>query len=125
MGNRFFSLIEKMTRKHKRPIGASWRMEETYFKVKGIRRYLYRAVDRKSSSVNFFADDGARHGRSDAFPHEGNGSERRSRQSRDGQERCQQGGDDAVNAGRAVPIFARRVNTSTTSSNRTIAPSSG
>ena len=33
---RFLPLIEKMARKHKRPVGASWRMDDTYIKVKGV-----------------------------------------------------------------------------------------
>jgi transposase-like protein len=28
-------LLEKVLRKHKRAVGASWRMDETYIKVKG------------------------------------------------------------------------------------------
>ena len=32
---RFLPLIEKMARKHKRPVGGSRRMDETYIKVKG------------------------------------------------------------------------------------------
>jgi transposase-like protein len=38
-------LFEKAFRKHKRPVGRSWRMDETYIKVKGGGKYLYRAVD--------------------------------------------------------------------------------
>src|SRR5471030_1255408 len=30
---RFLPLIEKIARKHKRPVGGSWRMDETYIKV--------------------------------------------------------------------------------------------
>ena len=30
---RFLPLIEKMARKHKRPVGASWRMDETYMVI--------------------------------------------------------------------------------------------
>ena len=33
---RFLPLIEKMARKHQRPVGASWRMDETHIMVKGI-----------------------------------------------------------------------------------------
>jgi len=33
---RFLALIEKMAWKHKRPVGDSWRMDETYIKVKGV-----------------------------------------------------------------------------------------
>jgi transposase-like protein len=40
---RFLPLLEKVFRKHKRPVGGSWRMDETYIKVKGTWKYLYRA----------------------------------------------------------------------------------
>ena len=30
----------------KRAVGSSWRMDETYIKVKGAWKYLYRAVDK-------------------------------------------------------------------------------
>jgi putative transposase len=41
---RFLPLIEKMARKHKRLVGGSWRMDETYIKGRGVWKYLYRAV---------------------------------------------------------------------------------
>ena len=50
---RFLPLLEKVFRKHKRPVGASWRMDEIYIKVKGTWRYLYRAVDKKGQTVDF------------------------------------------------------------------------
>jgi len=50
---RFLPLIEKMARKHKRPVGGSWRIHETYIKVKGVWKYLYRAVDKQSKTVDF------------------------------------------------------------------------
>ena len=50
---RFLPLIEKMARKHKRPVGGSWRMDETYIKVKGVWKYLYRAVDKQGKTVDF------------------------------------------------------------------------
>ena len=37
-----------MACKHKRPVGASWRMDETYIKVNGVWKYLYRAVDKQA-----------------------------------------------------------------------------
>ena len=49
---RFLPQIEKMVRKHKRPVGGSWRMDETYIKVKGVWKYLYRAVDKQGKSVD-------------------------------------------------------------------------
>ena len=33
-------------RRRKRPVGSSWRVDETYIKVGGRWKYLYRAVDR-------------------------------------------------------------------------------
>ena len=42
-----------MARKHKHPIGGSWRMDETYIKVKGVWKYLYRAVDKQGKTVDF------------------------------------------------------------------------
>ena len=50
---RFLPLLEKVFRKHKRPVGGSWRMDETYIKVKGVWKYLYRAVDKAGKTVDF------------------------------------------------------------------------
>jgi transposase-like protein len=46
-------LFEKAFRKHKRPVGKSWRMDETYIKVKGGWKYLYRAVDNEGQTADF------------------------------------------------------------------------
>ena len=50
---RFLPLIEKLSRKHRRKVGTSWRMDETYIKVKGDWTYLYRAVDKQGKTVDF------------------------------------------------------------------------
>ena len=50
---RFLPLLEKVFRKHKRPVGGSWRMDETYIKIKGAWKYLYRAVDKEGNTVDF------------------------------------------------------------------------
>ena len=50
---RFLPLLEKTFRKYKRPVGGSWRMDETYIKVKGVWKYLYRAVDRDGKTIDF------------------------------------------------------------------------
>jgi transposase-like protein len=50
---RFLPLLEKVFRKYKRPVGESWRMDETYIKVKDVWKYLYRAVDKQGQTVDF------------------------------------------------------------------------
>ena len=40
-------------RRRKRPVGGSWRMDETYVKVCSQWKYLYRAVDRDGHTVDF------------------------------------------------------------------------
>ena len=50
---RFLPLLEKAFRKHKHPVGGSWRMDEMYIKVKGAWKYLYRAVDKEGKAVDF------------------------------------------------------------------------
>ena len=46
-------VLEKAFRRHKQPVGKSWRMDETYIRVKGEWRYLYRAVDRDGNTIDF------------------------------------------------------------------------
>jgi transposase-like protein len=50
---RYLPLLEKIFRKHKRPVGESWRMDETYIKVQGQWKYLYRAVDKEGKTIDF------------------------------------------------------------------------
>jgi putative transposase len=45
--------LEKQFRAHKRTVGSSWRLDETYVKVKGAWKYLYRAVDKAGATVDF------------------------------------------------------------------------
>jgi transposase-like protein len=39
--------------RHKHPVWVSWRMDETYIKVKGQWYYLYRAVDKHGQTIDF------------------------------------------------------------------------
>ena len=39
--------LDQSFRKRKKPVGSSWRMDETYIKVNGKWVYLYRAVDKE------------------------------------------------------------------------------
>jgi putative transposase len=45
--------LEKAFRRCKRAVGKSWRMDETYVKVRGEWKYLYRAVDKEGNTVDF------------------------------------------------------------------------
>jgi transposase, IS6 family len=45
--------IEKKVRRYLRPTNDSWRMDETYIKVKGEYKYLYRAVDSNGNTIDF------------------------------------------------------------------------
>jgi putative transposase len=45
--------FEKQFRRRQQPVGKSWRMDETYVRVKGQWKYLYRAVDKDGQTVDF------------------------------------------------------------------------
>jgi transposase-like protein len=44
---------EEAFHRRKRPVWVSWRMDETYIKVKGEWKYLYRAVDKYGQTIDF------------------------------------------------------------------------
>ena len=46
--------FEKRWQRYARPVGSSWRCDETYVKVKGNWMYLYRAVDKAGQTVDFY-----------------------------------------------------------------------
>jgi putative transposase len=50
---KYSPLLEDAFHRRKRPIWVSWRMDETYIKVKGQWRYLYRAVDKMGQTIDF------------------------------------------------------------------------
>src|SRR5882724_5585936 len=45
--------LEEAFHRRKRLVGRSWRMDETYIRVKGEWRYLYRAVDKQGQTIDF------------------------------------------------------------------------
>jgi len=45
--------LEKRIRPHLRPSDGSWRVDETYIRVKGRWTYLYRAVDSRGQTIDF------------------------------------------------------------------------
>jgi len=51
---KFTPQLEAAFRKGKKhPVGNSWRMDETYIKIKGQWKYLYRAVDKTGQTIDF------------------------------------------------------------------------
>jgi len=45
--------LDKRIRPHLQPSNDSWRVDETYIKVKGQWKYLYRAVDSDGNTLDF------------------------------------------------------------------------
>ena len=106
---RFLPLIEKMARKHKRLVGSSWRMDETYIKVKGVWKYLYRAVDKEGRTVDFLLTakrDMAAAKRFFDKAMGANGDPGKVAMDKSGANKA---AIDAINARRDVPILVRQV----------------
>jgi putative transposase len=45
--------LEEAFHRRKRPVWISWRLDETYIRVKGEWKYLYRAVDKTGQTIDF------------------------------------------------------------------------
>jgi putative transposase len=106
---RFLPLVEKMARKQKRPVGGSWRMDETYIKVKGVWKYLYRAVDKQGKTVDFLLTakrDMAAAKRFFDKAMRANGDPNKVVMDKSGANKA---AIDAINAGRNVPILVRQI----------------
>ena len=50
---KYSPLLEEAFHRRKRPVWVSWRMDETYMKVKGQWRSLSRAVDKQGQTSDF------------------------------------------------------------------------
>ncbi len=55
--HQYSPMLEERLRKHVKPTNDSWRMDETYIKIKGKNAYLYRAVDSKGETIDFYISE--------------------------------------------------------------------
>ena len=51
---RYAETCERRWSRFERPVGGSWRVDETFIKVRGQWMYLYRAVDGQGNTVELF-----------------------------------------------------------------------
>jgi transposase-like protein len=106
---KFLPLIEKSARRFKRPVDRSWRMDETYVKIKGAWKYLYRAVDKFGKTVDFLLTakrDMAAAKRFFDKAMGANGDPEKVAMDKSGANKA---AIDAVNTGRDKPILVRQV----------------
>ncbi len=50
-------IIDEKIRKHLKETNDSWRIDKSYIKVKGEWKYLYRAVDSKGNTIDFYLSE--------------------------------------------------------------------
>ena len=55
---RYAPEVDRRIRPHLKPSNKSWRVDETYIRVKGKWTYLYRAVDSTGASIVFYCPPG-------------------------------------------------------------------
>jgi len=54
---RYVPHFVKQWRRFSRPVGSSWRIDETYIKCKGHWVYLYRGVDKEGQTIDFYLSE--------------------------------------------------------------------
>jgi len=55
--HKYSPIIDEKVRKHLKQTNDSWRMDETYIKIKGKDAYLYRAVDSAGNTIDFYVSE--------------------------------------------------------------------
>ena len=121
---KYAPLLDQAFRARKRRVGGSWRMDETYVRIRGQWKYLYRAVDKAGATVDFLLT--AKRDRKAALRFlckaiGQNGMPAKITIDKSG---ANTAAIESYNAEHDAEIELRQVNTSTTSSNRTIERSS-
>jgi putative transposase len=66
--------VEKQFRRQHRPVGRSWRLDETYIRIKGKWAYLYRAVDKAGQTIDFLLTPRRDRAAAEAFLHKAIGA---------------------------------------------------
>ncbi len=54
---RFLPLFQEAARAHRRPVGAKWRVDETYIRLQGKWTYIYRAIDQDGQIVDAYLSE--------------------------------------------------------------------
>ena len=121
---RFLPLIEKVSRKHKRPVGCRWRMDETSIKVKGVWKYFYRAVDKDGKTVDFLLTAKRDRVAAKRFFDKAIRTNGDPEKVAIDKSSANKAAIDAINVGCGVPIVVRQVKYLNNISSRTTAPSS-
>ncbi len=106
---KYAPLLDQQIRARKRSVGSSWRLDETYVKVKGSSKYLYRAVDKAGAYRRLPADRQAGSKCRLVVPAQGDRPSWRSQEDHDRQERRQHGGDRSYNAEHEADIQIPRI----------------
>lgn len=53
----YSTILDERIRKYLKSTNDSWRMDETYLKIKGKNAYLYRAVDSQGNTIDFLVSE--------------------------------------------------------------------
>jgi transposase, IS6 family len=55
--HKYSPILDERVRKHIKSTNDSWRMDETYIRIKGRNAYLYRAVDSTGKTIDFYVSE--------------------------------------------------------------------